>query len=372
MLTKGLLDPMPKLHIGPIASGPVVVTSKEFISWVKTQNRQFLALEMEGGGALAAVYSVAEPSHTMMLRGISDFGDDRKRKFDNLGGGGIRQYAMRNVIGLLWNLMAIETFPYSKESEPRMSQSIVDEASRSTTKIEGGPVAVVKIEIERSAFDEAARALFKRELAGLLGIKPDEIIILRIVDGSVIAELQFVNEDALVRFINMVAAGDAEIQQFRDRCRISDIQFKNVAATADSGVKFDTFLSHNSKDKPIIRELFRELKKRGVRPWLDEEHLIPGRPWQVALEEVIGSCRTAIVAFGPSGLGSWEEPEMRACLSEFVNRKLPVIPLLLPGAPDIPTLPLFMRGFTWVDLRAGLNDDGLQRLIWGITGKKPN
>lgn len=62
---------------------------------------------------------------------------------------------------------------------------------------------------------------------------------------------------------------------------------------------------------------------------------------------------------------------MRACLSEFVDRRSPVIPVLLPDAPDKPDLPLFLRAFTWVDLRDGLTDDGLDRLEWGITGSKP-
>jgi hypothetical protein len=134
---------------------------------------------------------------------------------------------------------------------------------------------------------------------------------------------------------------------------------------------FDTFLYHNSRDKPIVRELADAIVGRGLRPWLDERELVPGRPWQEALEEIIRTTKTTVVAFGPAGLGPWEEPEMRACLNEFVKRKLPVIPLLLPGAPKQPDLPLFLQAFTWVDLRGGLTGEGLDRVVWGITGRKP-
>ncbi|MDA1055310.1 MAG: toll/interleukin-1 receptor domain-containing protein [Planctomycetota bacterium] len=134
---------------------------------------------------------------------------------------------------------------------------------------------------------------------------------------------------------------------------------------------FDAFLSHNSQDKPIVRQLADALVGRRLRPWLDERELVPGRPWQEALEEIIQTTKTAVVMFGPAGLGPWEEPEMRACLNEFVTRKLPVIPVLMPGAPKQPELPLFLKAFTWVDLRGGLSDDGLDRLVWGITGQKP-
>ena len=135
--------------------------------------------------------------------------------------------------------------------------------------------------------------------------------------------------------------------------------------------EFDTFLCHNGQDKPVVRQLADVLIDQGLRPWLDEREIVPGRPWHLALEQIIRTTRTAIVMTGPSGMGPWEEPEMRACLSEFVERGLPVIPLLLPGAPQEPDLPLFLKAFAWVDLRDGVTTDGINRLVWGITGQKP-
>lgn len=135
---------------------------------------------------------------------------------------------------------------------------------------------------------------------------------------------------------------------------------------------FDVFLSHNSKDKPAVRELAETLRDRGLKVWLDEWELAPGRPWQEALENIIRTTRSAAVLVGKDGLGPWQNAEMRALLSEFVNRRLPVIPVLLPNAAKKPRLPLFLRRFTWVDFRPGLSEDALDRLHWGITGKKPN
>ena len=137
-------------------------------------------------------------------------------------------------------------------------------------------------------------------------------------------------------------------------------------------IGFDVFLSHNSKDKPAVRELAEALRARGLTVWLDEWELIPGRPWQEALEAVIQTARASAVLVGKDGLGPWEDAEVRGCLSEFVARKLPVIPVLLPGAPAEPDLPFFLKRFTWVDLRAGLTEEGLDRLHWGITGRKPD
>ncbi|MFY9825141.1 MAG: tetratricopeptide repeat protein [Thermoanaerobaculia bacterium] len=135
---------------------------------------------------------------------------------------------------------------------------------------------------------------------------------------------------------------------------------------------FDVFLSHNSKDKPIVRQIGEALRARGLEVWFDEWSLIPGRRWIPELEKAIQTTKSAAVLVGGDGFGRWEQPEYEGALSEFVERGLPVIPVLLPGAPAGIKLPLFLKGFTWVDLRSGITEDGLDRLVWGITGKEPN
>lgn len=107
---------------------------------------------------------------------------------------------------------------------------------------------------------------------------------------------------------------------------------------------FDVFLSHNSKDKPAVRELAEALRARGLKVWLDDWELIPGKPWQEALEEVIETAEASAVLVGKDGVGPWQNNEMRSCLSEFVDRKLPVIPVLLPSAPKVPKLPNSAEG----------------------------
>lgn len=113
-----------------------------------------------------------------------------------------------------------------------------------------------------------------------------------------------------------------------------------------------------------------------MKVWLDECELRPGLIWQDALEDIVTDCKSAIVCFGSSGAGPWEDPEMKALLRRFVNDKknglvVPIIPVLLPNAPANVKLPPFLEAFTWVDLRQGLTPTGLDRLRWGITGEKP-
>ncbi|HEX7184439.1 MAG TPA: toll/interleukin-1 receptor domain-containing protein, partial [Thermoanaerobaculia bacterium] len=134
---------------------------------------------------------------------------------------------------------------------------------------------------------------------------------------------------------------------------------------------FDVFLSHNSKDKPAVRQIAGYLEECGLRPWLDEDELRPGLPWQDGLQEAIRASKAAAVFLGPHDFGNWERPEIRALLQRMVDHKLPVIPVLLPGTPEKPDLGIYLEQNTWVDLRSGLVEKELERLVWGITDKKP-
>ncbi|MGA2259090.1 MAG: toll/interleukin-1 receptor domain-containing protein [Thermoguttaceae bacterium] len=136
--------------------------------------------------------------------------------------------------------------------------------------------------------------------------------------------------------------------------------------------KYDVFLSHNSKDKAAVRELKRQLALQGLSVWYDEDELRPGIPWQRRIEEGITASRSIAVLVGNDGLGPREDEEMQGALRLATKDRRPVIPVLLPGAPSEPSLPMFLSNRTWVDLRGGYTCDGFEKLVWGITGKKPS
>jgi len=138
---------------------------------------------------------------------------------------------------------------------------------------------------------------------------------------------------------------------------------------------FDCFLCHNSADKPRVRALARELRARRVSVWLDDERLRPGIPWQTGLEGGIRASKAVAVLVGSDGFGPWESAEMQAALDLAVRDKRPVIPVLLADAPAVPKLPLFLSALAWVDLRSegeSCDSAGLDRLVWGITGRRPD
>jgi GTPase SAR1 family protein len=130
---------------------------------------------------------------------------------------------------------------------------------------------------------------------------------------------------------------------------------------------FDVFLCHHGVDKTPVKKIGEQLKEQGILPWLDEWELRPGIPWQRLLEVRIEQIKSAAVFVGKNGIGPWQQLELEAFLREFANRGCPVIPILLPDAPDEPQLPRFLKGMTWVDFRSQ-DPDPMERLIWGITG----
>ncbi len=146
--------------------------------------------------------------------------------------------------------------------------------------------------------------------------------------------------------------------------------------TVAQAVRYKSFLSHNSEDKPLVRELALRLKDEGIECWLDEWHLTPGEPWQWEIEEALDKCDTCTVFVGPSGLGDWQHEEMRWAIGKRVSNResrFRVIPVLLPGAnrPQRSHLPGFLVATTWVDFRESLDDEiAFRRLRCGILGLK--
>lgn len=188
-----------------------------------------------------------------------------------------------------------------------------------------------------------------------------------IEDGSVRVTIELDGSDAMAIF-TALREGRLDIDgvlAVAVRANIRD----TTAIPAESDAVFDVFLCHNSDDKPEVKRIASLLRACGLNPWLDEEQLRPGRPWQEALEDNIEKIQAAAVFIGAGGLGPWQNAEMRAFLNNFVERRIPVIPVILETADRDPKLPIFLRSVTWVDFRRK-KPDPLDRLVWGITGDR--
>jgi GTPase SAR1 family protein len=135
----------------------------------------------------------------------------------------------------------------------------------------------------------------------------------------------------------------------------------------DDVAEYDVFLSYNWRDKDAVRSIARQLRNRGLRPWMDERQLRPGLAFQPELEEIIARVPAAAVIFGAQR-GPWQMREIYAFNQQSVNRGCVIVPVLLPDA-NTADLPVFLQGLTWVDLAAP-KPDPIDQLVWGITGQQ--
>jgi len=135
--------------------------------------------------------------------------------------------------------------------------------------------------------------------------------------------------------------------------------------------QFDVFLAHSSKDKPLIRQIYCQLKARGIKPWLDEEEIAPGTSFQDEIQQAISQVKAAAIFLGQDGLGQWQALELRSLISQCIERDIPIIPVLLPGVDDVPESLIFLKEFQAVSFRKKLLKEGISQLEWGITKRKP-
>jgi nucleotide-binding universal stress UspA family protein len=135
----------------------------------------------------------------------------------------------------------------------------------------------------------------------------------------------------------------------------------------DDVAEYDVFLSYNWRDKDAVRSIARQLRNRGLRPWMDERQLRPGLPWQPELEEIIGRVPAAAVVIGAQR-GPWQTKEIQAFNQQSASRGCVIVPVLLPDA-NTADLSIFLQGLTWVNL-AVPEPDPIDQLVWGVTGQQ--
>lgn len=109
--TKPVARNTPEYFVGPLASGDIVGAAQSFVTWLRKRNRKYLGLEMEAGGAALAAHNRNEPMPLLVVRGVSDFADERKSALDEFEfaddseKGAWRKYATQNAFELFTSLL---------------------------------------------------------------------------------------------------------------------------------------------------------------------------------------------------------------------------------------------------------------------------
>lgn len=107
LVTLGLVRERPRIALVNMASSSVVAGGRAFCEWLQGHDRNYKAVDMEASGVALAVHFGGLPVRTLMLRGVSDFGDRRKKRLDRLGQGALRALAMRNAVQFLMRFVTV-------------------------------------------------------------------------------------------------------------------------------------------------------------------------------------------------------------------------------------------------------------------------
>lgn len=136
------------------------------------------------------------------------------------------------------------------------------------------------------------------------------------------------------------------------------------------------FLAHASEDKPQVRDIYAQLRGRGLRPWLDEEDLVPGQNWQVEIQKAIRASDVFVACLSERSVNKsgYVQKEFRAALSRYAEmppNAVYLIPLRLTDCaiPDLqlPQLGVSLRDIEWLDY---WRSNGFKRLLRAIDEAK--
>jgi hypothetical protein len=118
------------------------------------------------------------------------------------------------------------------------------------------------------------------------------------------------------------------------------------------------FLSHSSKDKPIIRKLATDLTAAGVAVWLDEQKIRVGDSITESIAQGLADSDFFLIALSENSTSSdWVKRELNSALMDAISkRNVKVLPVLL-APTDIPTI---IRDMKYADFtksyKQGLSD----------------
>ncbi len=116
-----------------------------------------------------------------------------------------------------------------------------------------------------------------------------------------------------------------------------------IMGMTDSSQEWDVFVAFASEDFPVVREIVNDLKRHGIRYWLDDEQILPGDSISQKVENGLLNSRFVMPCFSRNELKSgWVRAEYSAILNRMLsgNTGQRVVPLILDDLEDSEMPPL--------------------------------
>jgi hypothetical protein len=180
----------------------------------------------------------------------------------------------------------------------------------------------------------------------------------RLTDKETLAYLAKYNSNQQIKL--------AAISRLTDQERMHQ---QNIYKVTNKISEYDAFLCHNSINKSFVKKISYLLHDNGIRTWLDEAQIPPGRSIQSEINKQILKIKHVVVFIGKDGIGMSQKKEIDYFLVESRKRTCTIIPVILPDADNESELSPSLNEFKWVDFRKK-EPDPVKELVWGITGNR--
>lgn len=127
------------------------------------------------------------------------------------------------------------------------------------------------------------------------------------------------------------------------------------------------FLSHNARDKRIVRLVASELQKHGIVAWIDEAEIGPGDSLIDKIEKGIDLCDYVLAFISSNSIEApWVNKELDIAITKEITNKKPVV---IPIIVDLTKVPSKLIEKYYVDLsRSDIWSDNISVLIKKLGG----
>jgi hypothetical protein len=116
-----------------------------------------------------------------------------------------------------------------------------------------------------------------------------------------------------------------------------------------SDQRYYLFISYAHKDVAPVKKIKRELNKRGLETWFDEDDILGGRKWEEEIYRGVDHCAGLLVILSPHAVASaWVQKEWQRAQAQAKT----IIPILIAPTSHNP-----LPDIQWVDFKQHDNDE---------------
>jgi TIR domain/Domain of unknown function (DUF4062) len=128
------------------------------------------------------------------------------------------------------------------------------------------------------------------------------------------------------------------------------------------------FFSYAQADLPVVAPVATELKKYGLRVWLDQQQLVPGDLLVEGIKEGLHKAKALVFFASRNSLKSqWARHELDYFMAQRVTSGTG--PILIPVILEDVELPGVLRDVLYLDLRRGGARDAAKRIAAAVRGR---